>query len=55
MRRLKRNSLRRVYSSRVGLCIELKADGDFDHGSKDVWPVGIVRDLGAVRQANRMQ
>jgi hypothetical protein len=27
----------------------------FDHESKDVWPVYIVRDLGTVRQANSMQ
>ena len=54
-RRLECNSLRRVYSPRVDLGVELKANRDFDHGSKDVRPVGIKRDLGAVRQTNSMQ
>ena len=31
----------------VGLGIELEADGDLDHGCKDLRPVGIVGDLGA--------
>ena len=55
MRKLERDSFRRIYSSCIGLGIKLKPDRDFDHRSKDVRPVGIVRDLDAVGQANSMK
>ncbi len=51
---LDHHSLRRVHSSYVDLGIELKADGDIDHGCKNVCLIGIVRYLTAVREANGM-
>jgi len=55
MLRSKRDCLRRVQSSDIGLGIELKTNGDFCHGRKDVRSIGVVRNVCSVRQANDMQ